>query len=210
MKMSSIIASIWMCRTSIAFVGPSNVRKSALRLFSVSNTVDVNMGVSRLETLQTLLSRRGAPGSAECTEQDDLEPVIVASSDDDTPELISTLTGLNAYVNLHPHLYPLAQSKKNGNVICALRRAFANDGTDWYEKSSSAPWPIVEAKLGGPGMRLLALNSEHMMRRIVCECDFSGEAKELIELYNEGLGSKAIQEKGLDEPYEPGSVEKLG
>jgi hypothetical protein len=179
-------------------------------LFSVSNTVDVNMGVSRLETLQTLLSRHGAPGSKECTEKDDLEPVIVASSNEETPELIATLTGLDAYANLHPHLYPLARSKKTGNVVCALRRAFADDGTEWYKTSSSAPWPIVEAKLGGTGMRLLALNSEHMMRRIVCECDFSGEAKELIELYNEGLGRNAIQDKGSDEPYEPGSVEKLG
>jgi hypothetical protein len=210
MKMSSIIASIWMCRSSFAFVGPSNVRQSALRLFSVSNTVDVNMGVSRLETLQILLARHGAPGSKGCTAKDDLEPVIIASSDDETPELISTLTGVDAYVNLHPHLYPLAQSKNTGNVICALRRAFADDGTEWNENLSSAPWPIVEAKLGGSGMRLLALNSEYMMRRIVCECDFSGEAKELIELYNEGLGSKTIQDKGLDEPYEPGSVEKLG
>jgi hypothetical protein len=210
MKMSPFLASMWMCRTSLAFVAPSHVRQSALRLFSVSKTADVNTGVSRVETLQTFLSKHGAPGSKECTEKDDLEPVFVASEDAETPQLISELMGIDEYVNLHPHLYPLARSKKSGNLICALRRAYADDANEGYENSSSAPWPIVEAKLGGPGMRLLALNSEHLMHRIVCECDFSGEGKDLIDIYNEGLGKSSIQAKGLDQPYEPGSVEKLG
>jgi hypothetical protein len=118
--------------------------------------------------------------------------------------------GANEYVNLHPHLYPLAKSKSTGNLICALRRAFADDASEWYQNSSNQPWPIVEATIGGPGMRLLALNSEHLMRRIACECDFAGEHKELIDMYNEQLGKNQIQDKGLDQPYEPGSVEKLG
>lgn len=188
-----------------------------IRLFSVSNGIeaDVKLGVSRIETLQTLLSKHGAPGSLGCSLPDgDLEPVFVANGSEqppeDTPELISEFLGVNDFVDLHPHLYPLAKSKTTGNLICALRRAYADDAKEWYENSSQAPWPIVEAKIGGPGMRLLALNSEHLMRRIVCECDFSGERTELVEIYNEQLGKNRIQDKALDQPYEPGSVEKLG
>jgi hypothetical protein len=59
-------------------------------------------------------------------------------------------------------------------------------------------------------MRLLALNSEHLMRRIACECDFTGEHRHLIDLYNEGIGKSIVKDTGLDKPYELGSVEKLG
>ena len=208
--MSPLLASFLVCRTSMAFVVPNQVRQSALRLFSISKTADVNTGVSRVETLQTLLSKHGAPGSKGCTTKDDLVPVFPETEDVDAPELIAELLGIEELKNLHPHLYPLARSKASGNLICALRRAYADDTTEYFENSSSAPWPIVEAKVGGPGMRLLALNSEHLMRRIVCECDFSGEGKELIDIYNDGLGKSSIKDKGLDQPYEVGSVEKLG
>jgi hypothetical protein len=201
--MTALLASLSMCRTSFAFVAKFNTRQNSLRLFSVSSA-EINSGVSRVDTLQSLLSKHGAPGSKGCAEKGDLEPVFLESGESpETPELVSTLMGMDEFVNLHPHLYPLARSKKTGNVVCALRRAFADDNSGWYENSSSAPWPIVEATVGGPGMRLLSLNSENMMRRIVCECDFSGEGKELIDIYNDGLV------KG-EEPYEPGSVEKLG
>jgi len=210
MKMSPILASILMCRASLGFMSRSSGRHNAVRLFSVSKAANVNMGVSRLETLQTLLSKHGAPGSKGCAEKNDLDPVFVDSADEETPQLISELMGIDEYVNLHPHLYPLARSKSTGNLVCALRRAYADDTNEWYENSASAPWPIVEAKLGGLGMRLLALNSEHLMRRIVCECDSSGEGKELIDIYNEGLGKGKIKDPGLDQPYEPGSVDKLG
>lgn len=209
MKMSIFLTSIWMVR-SAAFVTRSHVRKSATtRLFSISTT-DVNMGVSRLETLQDLLAKHGAPGSRGCADPNDLEPVVLSSNEEDTPELISSLMGFEEYLNLHPHLYPLARSKKTGNIVCALRRAYADDATEWFENSSNAPWPIVEATLGGIGMQLLALNSEHLMRRIVCEADFSGDGQEIVEKYNEGLGKGEINDKALDEPYEPGSVKKLG
>ena len=168
------------------------------------------MGVSRLGTLQTLLSQHGAPGSRGCSDPNDLEPIVLSTSEEDTPELISSLMGIEEYLNLHPHLYPLARSKQTGNIVCALRRAYADDATEWYENSSNAPWPIVEATMGGIGMQLLALNSEHLMRRIVCEADFSGEGEDLVAKYNEGLGAGAINDKALDEPYEPGSVKKLG
>lgn len=203
---------------------------------------DVQLGVSRIETLQMLLSQHGAPGSLGCSKPNgDLKPVFVAPNnknnddeqrqEDDTPELISNFLGsvnddyYRNMNNLHPHLYPLAQSKTSGNFICALRRAYADDAAavQWYDKgdnknpSSKEPWPIVEAKIGGPGMRLLALNSEHLMRRIVCECDFAGERTDLIDMYNEPLLKKKNandddDNKALDEqhPYEPGSVEKLG
>eukprot|EP00526_Cylindrotheca_closterium_P030217 CAMPEP_0113640820 /NCGR_PEP_ID=MMETSP0017_2-20120614/21425_1 /TAXON_ID=2856 /ORGANISM="Cylindrotheca closterium" /LENGTH=326 /DNA_ID=CAMNT_0000552123 /DNA_START=192 /DNA_END=1168 /DNA_ORIENTATION=+ /assembly_acc=CAM_ASM_000147 len=171
------------------------------------------MGVSRLETLQTMLSKHGAPGSQGCNSADDLEPIsldLATEAADETPELVSSLMGIAEFKNLHPHLYPLAKSKTTGNLICALRRAYADDATEWYANSSNAPWPIVEAKIGGPGMKLLALNSEHLMRRIVCECDFEGTDESLVGLYNKGLGQSAIADKALDTPYEAGSVEKLG
>jgi hypothetical protein len=231
--MTQGLVAAWLCRTSMSFVVLRTMevtrrgwgslvdeaanRPGIVRLFSVSNGIqaDVKLGVSRIETLQILLSRHGAPGSVGCSKPDgDLEPVFVSrgSSEqlpEDTPELISEFLGVNDYIDLHPQLYPLAQSKTTGNLVCALRRAFADDASEWYEIASSQPWPIVEAKLGGPGIRLLALSSEQLMRRIVCECDFSGKRTELINLYNEQLGKNRIQDKALDQPYEPGSVEKL-
>ena len=221
MKMSGIV-TMCILRTGAGFLSKSLPSASTitsssssnfLRLFaSSSSTFDVKSGVSRMETLQTLLSKHGAPGSTGCSEADDLEPVFVEHSDvdmDETPELIASIMGLDEYLNLHPHLYPLARSKKTGHLICALRRSFGEDNGA-YETGANAPWPIVEAKLGGRGMKLLALNSEHLMRRIACECDLAGENEDLVSLYNEGLGQSLINDKNLDTPYEAGSVAKLG
>jgi hypothetical protein len=207
--MSTMIITAAMCRTTMAFFAPSSLRQSSSRLFSVS-IADVKMGVSRVETLQSMLAVHGAPGSVGCKKEGDLEPIFVSSSDDDTPELINRMMGIDEYVNLHPQLYPLARSKETGNLICALRRAYADDTSEWNDGSSTAPFPIVEAQVGGRGMRLLALNSELLMRRIVCEFDFAGNGDELVKLYNDGLGKGVLMDKGLDQPYEPGSVEKLG
>ena len=225
-KQSSVLASASASTSRYgAITIGSTTTTTTTRLFSASNSNGIdtnNLGISRLETLQTMLSSHGAPGSIGCSLPDgDLEPINFSSmgssensKDDEEPELITTMTSadLNAdeYTNLHPHLYPLAKSKSTGNFICALRRAFADDNSDMYESSSNTPWPIVEAKLGGPGMRLLALNSEHYMRRIVCECDFNGERKELIEYYNKDLGKDIIKDEALDRPYEEGAVEQLG
>jgi len=110
--------------------------------------------------------------------------------------------------NLHPHLYPIVRSTETGHYICAVRRAYAEDQNE-YESSTNAPWPIVEAKVGGPGMRLLALNSEHMMRRIAAEADVDGD-DEVPSIYNDGLGEGKLGDAGLDSPYEIGSVDKLG
>jgi len=71
-----------------------------------------------------------------------------------------------------------------------------------------APWPIVESAEGARGMKLLALNSEHLMRRIAAESDFAGNG-DLVPLYNSGLGQGDLAD-ALDAPYETGSVEKLG
>jgi hypothetical protein len=202
--MSVLLASFSICRLSFALVTQfRNTRQSSSRLYSVSSA-EINAGVSRVHTLQSFLAKHGAPGSEGCSEKGDLIPIFLESGDKgETPELISNLMGMDEFMNLHPQLYPLARSKKSGNVVCALRRAYADDTGQWYENSSSAPWPIVEAAVGGPGMKLLSLNSENMMRRIICECDFSGENKDLIDVYNNGLA------KGTD-LYVPGSVEKLG
>ena len=48
------------------------------------------------------------------------------------------------------------------------------------------------------------------MRRIACESDFAGEGKELVALYNDGLGKGLMSEKALDTVYEAGSAEALG
>uniref|UniRef100_A0A7S2I2B2 Uncharacterized protein n=1 Tax=Helicotheca tamesis TaxID=374047 RepID=A0A7S2I2B2_9STRA len=160
----------------------------------------IENGISRIETLRTILSKYGAPGSEGCLlGGDDVDDdAIVPVTDYSDPDLL----------NLHPHLYPLARSTKSGNYICALRRAYADDAD--YESSSDAPWPIVEAKLNAPGMKLLALNSEHLMRRIACEADDSGNGEEIVAIYNKGLGEGTLNDLGLDTPYESGDVAKLG
>lgn len=114
------------------------------------------------------------------------------------------------FKDLHPHLLPLARSQSTGNVICALRRAYADDA-GYDSPSLASPWPIVESAVGLPGMRLLSLNSEHLMRRICADADANLEgddAQRILELYNDGLGSGSLG--AMDVPYEMGSVEKLG
>jgi len=131
------------------------------------------------------------------------------------------------FANLHPYLFPIAQSQSTGNLVCAYRNPMAEIGSDQQSPAGASdntskrrynqqhhPWPIVEAKLGGPGLQLLSLNSEHLMRRIVCELDFAGAhddsaSDHLVQLYNEGLGRGTVV-SSLDTPYEPGSVAQLG
>lgn len=63
-------------------------------------------------------------------------------------------------------------------------------------------------------MRLLSLNSEHLMRRIAADADANSDgtdaSEEAVGLYNEGLGEGKMSEPSLDAPYETGSVESLG
>lgn len=176
----------------------------------------IQNGLSRLRTLQTLLNKYGAPGSQGCTIPHDLVPVVTLPPSD-LPELVSTLDVVvdrNArssgeLLDLHPHLFPIAKSTQTGHYICGLRRAYANDAS--YTSSSNAPWPIVEATVGGPGMRLLSLQSEHLMRRIACESDFyQTQSDEIVELYNDGLGKGILKDAALDKPYQVGDVAKLG
>ena len=204
-----LFAASCLIRSTTAFTELSS-RSHVGRLFSgASSSSDVTAaalrsGISRLSTLQTLLKNFGAPGS-DCTEANDLSPVVAF---EDTPELVGCLVGNDAeLMNLHPHLFPISKSQKTGNYICALRRAYADDAI--YESSTDAPWPIVEARSGSPGMRLLALNSEHLMRRIACESDFAGCEKDIITIYNDGLGRGLVKDKELDVVYEHGS-ELLG
>ena len=62
-----------------------------------------------------------------------------------------------------------------------------------YTKKTN-PWPIVETKIGEPGFQILALNSEHLMRRIICEYDVEYNDNNnisklhLIKLYNDDIG----------------------
>lgn len=207
---SVLVAVLLTARSAVGFVTRtelqsyySSTKKSihATR-FLASSTTDVSAenSVSRISTLQTLLTRHGAPGSVECRAPNDL---VAVESLQDTPELVSRLSGPGELANLHPYLFPIVRSKSSGNYICAYRNPFV-------EEAERQPWPIVEAKLGGPGMSVLALNSEHLMRRIACECDFDGTDDDTVRLYNEGLGMGLLKEQSLDLPYEPGSVSKLG
>jgi hypothetical protein len=128
-----------------------------------------------------MLQQYGAPGSHLCDKPDDLQPISEQN------------------LNIHPQLFAIAESKASGNVICALRSA----------SSDNTPWPIVETRPKSRGMTLLSLNSEHLMRRMACQADSDNDAKELVELYNQGLGQGSLP-KELDSPYEAGSVKQLG
>lgn len=164
----------------------ASIRSNAsTRLFSSQQAAFPLSGVSRVDTLKSLLASWGAPGSTGCQGANDLEPY-------DTDEYL---------LDLHPLLIPIAKSKSSGNYICALKTASATEDT---------PLPIVESGIGLPGYKLLSLNSEHLMRRIACEADFGGDAEDVVSAYNDGLGSGKLSEKELDSPYEAGSVEKLG
>ncbi|CAB9519715.1 expressed unknown protein [Seminavis robusta] len=195
--------------TSIAFVGKASLSRGSLsrsscRLFSSSSSIiGVDSSISRLSTLQTMLAKYGAPGSTGCTKENDLEPILPSQ---DAPELLASMTDAedDELSNLHPYLYPIAKSKSSGNLICALRNAYATEG------DLDNPWPIVESTIGGPGMQLLSLNSEHLMRRIACEKDFAGDDKEAVDMYNDGLGQGLMKDKVFDSPYVVGDVEKLG
>ena len=180
-------------------------RRSLLSRYMTSSssslTQDVKSGVSRLSVLQTLLSKAGAPGAEVCTKPNDLQPVVDPFTSNDQKIL-----------GLHPHLFPIAQSKSNPSYyICALRRAYADDAM--YESSSNAPWPIVESKVQGPGYKLLSLNSEHFMRRIAATADKDDDTtesdQELIDTYNADLGTGQI-DANFDQKYVSGSVSQLG
>jgi len=198
-----------------------------LRLASSSSSARPNTvgsspfdsSVSRRSTLQTLLAKHGAPGSKFCSKPRDLEPVGDALQD--TPELVASMMSSSGggedseLSNLHPYLYPIARSTSSKSYyVCAYRNPFVEESGD-----VGHPWPIVEARVRG-GMQLLALNSEHLMRRIACECDGSSddsddgetpeEKESIIQLYNEGLGKGLLADAALDTPYELGSVDKLG
>jgi len=187
--------------------GPFPSYQHKPRLFSKSSDEETEevINVSRLSTLLSLLSRKGAPGSIGCNQGNgDLVPVAASSSSS------------SEYKDLHPHLLPLAKSESSGNLVCALRRAHADDA-DYDSPSLAAPWPIVESAVGLPGMRLLSLNSEHLMRRIAADADAdaslegaAGAQQSVVGLYNEGLGAGKLADKSMDAPYVTGSVAQLG
>lgn len=204
----------WMLRSTSAFTlsrsfRPSRANNTSRLFASASSDVMAAVlkgGISRLSTLQTLLSKYGAPGSQGCLKgSGDLKPIAAFEG----PELVGSLVGDGdqELLNLHPHLFPITKSETTGNYICALRRAYAGDTS--YETSTDSPWPIVEAQSGGPGMRLLSLNSENLMRRIACHGDFEG-SEDLVTIYNDGLGKGLVNDKTLDSPYVVGSAEQLG
>ena len=210
MKLSTMIIALSLPRFSSCFVSRSihpatSISLQSSRLFSKSSDEETDLlagvSVSRLDTLQTLLSERGAPGSRGCAQGGgDLVPISLSSSTS------------SEFKDLHPHLLPLARSQSTGNVICALKRAYADDAA-YDSPSLASPWPIVESAVGLPGMRLLSLNSEHLMRRICADADANlegSEAERILGLYNDGLGSGTLSDRAMDVPYEAGSVDKLG
>jgi len=196
MMTAFVLTALWTAKPISAFV--SNSRFASSRLYATSTGSVVDTCVSRLSTLQELLRSYGAPGSTTCTLKVDLVPV------ESGPELLSAMEGSDVS-NLHPYLFPIARSAASSDsFICAYRNPALE------EANKSHPWPIVETTLGGHGMKLLALNSEHLMRRIVCECDASDSNTELIDVYNDGLGKGKLSDSLLDAPYQRGEVQKLG
>jgi hypothetical protein len=220
-----IAAAAWAMRPTFVFSFSSGVcgsqqHRLAVRLFATDPAQLASLvesRVSRLSTLQSLLSKFGAPGSQGCTQRNDLVPIITAGAlPQDTPELIASMSAATStesssekFKNLHPYLFPISQSEATGNLVCAYRNP-SLEGDSPSNVANPKPWTIVEAKIGGPGVNLLALNSEHLMRRIVCELDFEGTHPDAISLYNEGLGLGRLKEASLDTPYVSGSVAKLG
>ena len=202
-KMSLLASFMGSILPSSKYYGAAFVPQCSLSSFrsSVRNLSiqahDEN-GISRLETLQELLSLTGAPGSKHCNAPNDLHPVRIHEEPSSPQEEL---------LQLHPHLVPIAKSKSTGYYICALRRAFADDAM--YASSSNQPWPIVESTLNAPGYSLLALNSEHLMRRIACQQDFEG-SQVAVNIYNSNLGQGILKDTSLDTPYAPGSVHTLG
>lgn len=177
-----------------------------------SSEAYIRNGISRIETLQTLLSLHGAPGSSGCTKPDgDLQPIP-------TKPFYELVKENKELLDLHPQLYPIAKSQSTGNYICALRRPSGSSGepggndNDDNDESPNAPLPLVEGGIGFPGMKLLSLNSELLMRRIAAEADDAGgdKAVEIVDIYNSGLGEGKLKDAGLDTKYEVGSVAKLG
>lgn len=193
--------SAFVVRPGASALANKGAMSSMARYMSSSSSTSSSStsGISRLDTLHTLLNKVGAPGSVVCNAPNDLE----------------ANTNFNA--SLHPHLVPIAQSKSNpDHFICALRRCYADDAM--YESSTKAPWPIVEAKVNGPGYKLLSLNSEQLMRRIAAMADheekdgsISEPEEEIINLYNDGLGEgKGLVDAAFDNKYDVGSVSQLG
>ena len=108
------VITLRVCTTSAFQFASLGQRSSSVvgtrtaALFSTSSTTDdaIESGISRLETLQTLLNKHGAPGSLECKAANgDLEPVSLVSAEEEkeTPELISYMMGWESQKNLHPH-----------------------------------------------------------------------------------------------------------
>ena len=207
----SLTTTTTTSRSAVSASARRHVSTLLIRSMSTSSSsaaVSIEHCLSRLSVLQTLLQKHGAPGSVLCNQAGDLQPITNVL---ETPELVASLaadTPDPLLANLHPYLVPIAQSSKHGDTyICAYRNPLVE------ESDKKHPWPIVEAKVNGPGMRLLALNSEHLMRRIASEADASNDekkAKETIDIYNEGLGQGVVADAALDVPYAPGSVAQLG
>ena len=114
--------------TGASFVGRQSnsflvTKLSQLKMSTSASSSEayVQKGISRIETLQTLLSKHGAPGSSGCTEAEgDLQPIATLPFE----ELVKENKEL---LDLHPHLYPIAKSQSTGNYICALRRPSSSD-----------------------------------------------------------------------------------
>jgi hypothetical protein len=200
MKKMSLVASFMGSILPSSKYGAAFVPQMSSFLSSSSRNLSIQAqnedGISRLETLKELLSLTGAPGSKYCNSPNDLS--LIHLNDETVQEEI---------LQLHPHLVPIAKSKSTGYYVCALRRAFADDAM--YVSSSHQPWPIVESAANAPGYSLLALNSEHLMRRIACQQDFDG-SQVAVNMYNQNLGQGILKDTSLDSPYVPGSVNTLG
>jgi hypothetical protein len=157
----------------------SSSSSSSYSSYSSYSSLDIEqtvaIGVPRLSTFQQLLSLYGAPGSVGCSRGNG-DLIAVTQCMSSTPEVISSLetgsdTCYNDFRNLHPFLFPIVKSRSSGHYICAcwpLTNLLKADAT-------SAPWSIVETTLHAPGMQIVALSADHLMKRIAATADEQGD-----------------------------------
>jgi len=202
-------ASIRPAAIISSFVSPVPRRAVTvgLRMSSASPSVETNglsslLGISRPSAFLAML---GHPSLPSCPGFSASGGPLVPVVDDLEKSTMSELSVLSRDLGLHPHLVPLAH--RDGRYLCALRSTGGDGGSG--DADGTRFLPIVETSVGenNVGMRLLSLNSEHLMRRMAAAADDGGDT-EVMDIYNDGLGQGLYGD--MDTKYEAGSVKDLG
>jgi len=191
MLLSAALSRSFLITVGSAFVKPHRPPSFSTRLFSSINGINLQSSIPRHERFISLLVKCGCPGSTVTA------PLIPVTHDDPNLE------------DLHPLLIPIVRTKDTvPKYICALLSPHNK-----YSTSSDPPTlPIVETYPHSPGLKLLSLNSEHLLRRIAATADINSDS-EAVDLYNDDLGSGTTLPPNLtslDCTYSPSDVAGLG